>query len=200
MNRTASAIASILILSSLVGCGNRNAALGNRSINQSINQGTKQGNYTTALRDGVYLGAGDRTSSGNQAAIVTVKGGKITDVVLKSIDVQGREIISGRTAGGTTGGTTSGAIGGTAGGNMNGTQGGTSNGNANRNVAPGGTTSGSTGGGSTAATVDQIRRDLASAMVQKQSYDVSVGGANMASSTVNNWILAARRAIESAKR
>lgn len=200
MNRVASTMVSILILSSIVGCGNRNTALQNRNINQSINQGANQRNYTTALRDGVYLGAGNRTTSGNQAAIVTVKGGKITDVALKSIDAEGREINQGRTITEATGGNTTGTVGGTTGGNMNGTQGGTSNGNMNRNIAPGGTVGGTTGGGSTTATVDQIRRDLASAMVQNQNYDVKVSGANMASSTVNNWILAARRAIESARR
>jgi hypothetical protein len=195
---------SILMLGSIVGCGNRNTALENRNINQSINQGTNQRNYTTALRDGVYLGAGNRSTNGNQAAIVTVKGGKITDVALKSIDAEGREINQDRTITGTTGGNTVGNAvgntGGTLGGDMNGTQGGTSNGNMNRNDAVGGTVGGTTGGGSTAATVDQIRRDLASAMVQKQNYDVKVGGDNMASSTINNWILAARRAIESARR
>lgn len=204
MNRVTSTIISILILSSVIGCGNKNTALKNSNINQGTNQtdnrGINQGNSNTALRDGVYLGAGNRTSSGNQAAIVTVKGGKITNVVLKSIDAEGREINHSRTIDGSVGGTTNG----TAGGNMNGTMGGTSNGNVNRNTdgsaAPGGTTTGSTGGGSTAATVDQIRKDLANAMVQKQHYDVKVGGANMASSTVNNWILAARRALESAKR
>lgn len=176
MNRGKSTIISILILGSIVGCGNRNTALENRTLNKTDNRGTNQASYNTALRDGVYLGAGNRSSNGNEAAIVTVKGGKIVDVALKSINAEGKEINSG------------------------GTTGGTPNLDTNKIVAPGGTATGATGGGSTLAAVDQIRKDLSNAIVQKQNYDVKVDGGNMASSTVNNWILAARRAIESARR
>ena len=182
MRKASSTIISILILSSLVGCGNKNTALRNQNMNQKGNQGSIQGTPYTAFRDGVYLGTGNRSSSGNQAAIVTVKDGKITDVVLKSLDADGKEIQHGRPVeGGVGAGTTPGvATKGSTGGGIG--------------------ASGASGGGSSAVTLDQIRRDLASTMVQKQHYNVKVNGANMVSSTVDNWILAARRAMESAKR
>lgn len=104
MKKIASIVAAALVTCSLSACGNRNTAYRTPSTNQGgTNIGMNQGNYTAgvgntvAYKDGVYLGEGNRTSMGNQAAIITVSGGRITDAFLKTLDAQGKEMYTGGT-------------------------------------------------------------------------------------------------------
>lgn len=105
MKKVASLVAAALITCSLSACGNRNTAY-YRNNNQpplnssqdirNNNAGTNIGsnvNTTSMYKDGVYLGSGNnRGATGNEAAIVTIRGGRIVDVALKSMDAQGRDI------------------------------------------------------------------------------------------------------------
>lgn len=46
----------------------------------------------TGLKDGVYTGSGDPWLFGSEDATVTVKGGRITGIVLRKFDTKGKEI------------------------------------------------------------------------------------------------------------
>lgn len=164
MKKITSLVAAALVTCSLSACGNRNTTYRTPGTNQGgTNIGMNQGNYnagvnTTAYRDGVYLGEGNRSSMGNQAAIVTVRGGRITDVVLKTIDAQGKETSytgGGNGTGTNLGGTTTGTTGGTNVGTNNGVSngGGTTTGsNTGWGNVTGGTVGGNPVGGSNAGT------------------------------------------------
>lgn len=179
MKKVVSIVAVALITCSLNACGNRNTSFRNPGINQGgtnigLNQGSNPGT-TTTYRDGVYIGEGNKTAAGNQAAVVTITGGRISNVVLKTLDAKGTEITTNRqtstgnagtaigsnmggTASGTpgettsgtkdivNGGTTGGAKGGATSGAITGTGGGRANGTASGNLVTGGTTGGATDG------------------------------------------------------
>lgn len=152
MKKIATLVAAALITCSLGACGNRNTAYDNLN-NNGAPMNTAQDNLNlrnratapnigvnTGLRDGVYLGEGNnRGATGNEAAIVTINGGRITNVVLKSMDSQGKDI----TYNSTTGGTTDVNIGGTTRGSTPGVNPGLNN------RAPGNNTAGTTGGAAT---------------------------------------------------
>ncbi|MDW8800863.1 hypothetical protein P8V03_06810 [Clostridium sp. A1-XYC3] len=133
MKKVASLVAAALVTCSLSACGNRNTAYRNNNVNQPVrnaaqdirNAGQNVGqnvrndvtnrntanapNVSTAgYKDGVYLGEGNKDSRGTDAAIVTVSGGRITDVVLKTLDPQGRDVAHYNLTPGTTVGTTTG--------------------------------------------------------------------------------------------
>jgi hypothetical protein len=112
MKKIAALVMSALVIGSLSGCANRNAANRgqyygvNRGTNQGTTQGTTQGTRTGygttnmgttqgAYRDGIYTGEGDRTGNTNQAATVVISGGRITDITLRTLDAQGRDIGTG---------------------------------------------------------------------------------------------------------
>lgn len=120
MKKVAVLVMSALIVSSLSGCTNRNTGYRNQNygMNRGINQGTTQGIRTGygignmgttqgAYRDGIYTGNGDRRGSYNQTATVYISGGRITDITLRTVDAQGRDVL-GTTRAGTTTGTTTG--------------------------------------------------------------------------------------------
>jgi uncharacterized protein with FMN-binding domain len=208
-----------LVLSIFYGCANRNTSYMNQ--NQSINQGTTQGTRTNyeinsvnkskiQYKDGIYTAEGIDNINGNQAATVVVKGGRITDITLISIDQQGNEISSntlngnasvGKAAGtesntaNTPGNTTGNAgyitgdysfqnIGGDAGGMIGGTVDGVS-GRTN------------TGTISSVSNYDSIRKQIASSMVRQQTSEVALYESD--SSITQNWKLAVRRALEKAR-
>lgn len=127
MKKVASLVMSALIISTLSGCTNRNTAMrnyDNRGINQGTTQGTRTGYGTTNqatpnyyYKDGVYTGESDKGPYGYQGATVTVTGGRITSIALRTYDLQGREvgannISTNKVTGGTgTAGTTTGTTG-----------------------------------------------------------------------------------------
>lgn len=186
MKKVASLVAAALITCSLGACGNRNTAYRNGNVNQPVrnaaqdmrnagqnirnvgqnvrndvtnrNTANAPGVGTTAYKDGIYLGEGNRDSRGTQAAIVTIRGGKITDVVFKTLDAQGRDVAHYNVPAGTTNGNANTTVGGNAAdatkgatGNTGSTMGGTGTvggtmGNNNTNRFTGGAVGGPTGG------------------------------------------------------
>lgn len=242
MKKVASIVAAALITCSLTACGNRNTSFRNSGINQGganigLNQGSNPG-VTTTYRDGVYIGEGNKTTTGSQAAVVTITGGRISNVVLKTLDAKGKEINTnnristgnagtaiGSNMGGTTngtpgettqgtndsmnGGTVGGAKGGATSGAIDGTGGGRANGTASGNMVTGGTTggatdgttiNGTTAGGNTVNNYERVRRDLASAIVQNQTTNVTIGDVGNEKNAVDNWKLAVNRALHRAKK
>lgn len=90
MKKSMSMALTVIISFSLTACTSRNNA--NTTRNNSNNQGsyTRNNVSTAKYKDGVYTGYGDKTSNGNEMAVVTVRGGRIIDVNLTSVDTQGR--------------------------------------------------------------------------------------------------------------
>jgi uncharacterized protein with FMN-binding domain len=147
--------------------------------NYTINQGTNVG-YNTNIgtpsenyRDGAYTGYGNMTPTGNQAATVYIKGGRITNVTLDFTDTRGHKIY---TFGGANANTMI----------SNGLITGTGNQTDNRTSAV----------GLIGVTADRV--NLANAIIQNQTYNVSISGNNTI--LINNWKLAVRRALDQAKR
>jgi uncharacterized protein with FMN-binding domain len=241
MKKVTSIVAVVLIAGSLTACGNRNTAYKtpgtnpngtnlNMYQNNAISNDLRNnvGIHSTLYKDGVYLGQGNKTSSGNQSAVVTIRGGRITDVLLKTLDAKGKEV---KTAGNTTGsnintapyGSTYGSNGGTTGGTTNGTSSGVVTGsnvmNTNPNL-PGSPMTGPNFGtnlenngvtinnntsvginnGTTLTTYDRVRRDLANAIVTNQTHNVTINNAGNQVNAVNNWKLAVSRALATARR
>ncbi|WP_411681743.1 hypothetical protein [Clostridium thailandense] len=205
MKKIASIVAAALVTCSISACGNRNTAYRTPGTNQGgTNIGINQGNYNTGMnttstyRDGIYLGEGNKSSMGNQAAIVTISGGKITDVVLKTIDAKGKETpyTTGGNAGTTMGGTTTDITRGTVGGNP---VGGSNTGTTVRTPADG-TMTGSTTGPTITTNLARVRRDLANAVVSQQTHNVNIANAGNDANSVANWKLAISRALDSARR
>ncbi|MBL4935716.1 hypothetical protein JK636_08090 [Clostridium sp. YIM B02515] len=250
MKKVASLVMTALLISTLSGCTNRNTALRNdynRVMHPGTTQGTRTGYETTnqgrtqgTYRDGVYTGTGNPGSNGNQIATVTISGGKIIDVALRSVDTQGKELgnntvppgttigkITGNTASttadtpgtrnaGTPGVTTGGMAGGMA-GDITGTPRGNTNyaagdysyqgygGNSGPmpgsmpNGISGRTNTGTTTGGTTTnfGNYDQMKREIASSVINNQTYDINLGRNN--TDMGQNWKLAVRRALEQAK-
>ncbi|WP_411679190.1 hypothetical protein [Clostridium thailandense] len=180
MKKVASIVAITLVTCSLSACGNRNTSFRNPSVNQGgANIGLNQGSNpqtTTTYKDGVYIGEGNKTATGTEAAVVTITGGRISNVILKTLDTHGKEITSntqtstgkagtaiGSNMGGaaistpgenTSGtdnntnihGTNGGSKGSVTSGTISGTGGGRANGTASGNLVTGGATGGATDG------------------------------------------------------
>lgn len=192
MKKVASIVATALITCSLSACGNRNAAYRTPGTTQGgTNININQPIGTAAFKDGVYLGEGNKTSQENHAAIVTVRNGRISNVVLKTLDNQGKEIITRSSSGFST----------------NTTQGGTTGTGITRGTTPGvnpsgAPTTGSTNGISNNATLthsERVRQDLANAIVSQQTYNVTINNVGNDTFAVDNWKLAVNRALVGAK-
>lgn len=201
MKKIASVVAAALITCSISACGNRNTAYRTPSTNQGgTNIGMNQGNYnagvgnTVAFKDGVYLGEGNRTSMGNQAAIVTVSGGRITDVVLKTLDAQGREVYSQ----GANVGTNTGRVNNTTGTTIkSGTPAGTTtDGTVGNTITNGANTVRDT----VTSSIERVRRDLSGAVVSQQTHNVTINSTGSDTAAVNNWKLAISKALETARK
>lgn len=149
--------------------------------NPSGTPGKTSGITTKIYKDGTFTGSGNKTANGNEVAAVTIKGGRITNITLRRIDRNGKEIpITNMT--GTTPGTTR-------------TTTGTTPGTA-------GTTSGTTvSPTTTAGTVNyyDIRNTLMNSMMKAQSYNVNITVPSAAAPVIANWKLAARRALDKAR-
>lgn len=198
------------------------------STNPPGTPGTTSGTTTRSLRNGTYTGQGNKTASGNEIATVTISGGKITNITLRRVDANGKEIpITNTTATpGTTSGITQttpgtnqnmnaagGSTPGTAAGNTLGSTPGTTSGTTNvtpgttttpgATTAPGTTTTtpGTTSGVAQQTTVNyyDVRNSLMSAMMKAQSYNVNITAPSAASATIANWKLAVRRALDQAR-
>lgn len=151
MKKIVSLVTTAAILCTLTtGCANRTT-----SYRNGVNKGTTVGqngvpsNKGTATgvtyTDGVYTANGDQTATGMQSATVYITKGKITDINLKSVDPQGRDMVYNVLPNNTTGGTNMGT-GGTAGGTTNGTSGRITGGNV-------GTGTGAVTGGAAGAAI-----------------------------------------------
>ncbi|MBC2580105.1 hypothetical protein [Clostridium sp. DJ247] len=139
MKKVASVVAVALITCSLSACDNRNTSLRNQVTNPGrtnlrIDQRNNVGVNTNGYKDGVYIGQGNNSARGNEAAIVTITNGRISNVFLKSIDNQGREMYAStvdstlnRTTDGTLNRTTDGTLNRTTDGTLNRTTDGTNN-------------------------------------------------------------------------
>jgi uncharacterized protein with FMN-binding domain len=110
MKKIASLVVAALVVSSMSGCARYNNQRG-ANYNQGTAQGTRTGYGTGTTqgtnfqyRDGVYTGEGNRSGSGNQTATVEIRGGRISNITLRTVDLQGRETGSiGNATGYTTG-------------------------------------------------------------------------------------------------
>lgn len=200
MKKAVGIIAAALITCSISACGNRNTAYRTPGTTQGgTNINLNQPIGTATFRDGVYLGEGNKTSQENHAAIVTIRNGRITNVVLKTLDNQGKEITTRSTPDFTTGSTTNTGIGVTTG--IDATRGTTP-----EITAPGGRTDNTVYGPTNTTTgtalthSERVRRDLANAIISGQTYNVSISNVGNETFAVDNWKLAVSRALASAKR
>ncbi len=239
MKKIAALVMTALLVSSISGCTNRNTGYRNQSydtnrgINQGTTQGTRTGYGTTNMgitqgtyRDGIYTAEGTRSGNTNQAATVVISGGRITDITLRTIDAQGRDINTntgtGTTTGtgntanapgtgfyGTPGATTGGANGGMSGNAVGAPRGNTGNINGDNGTMSNGIVDGTAGGvnqgwttGGTGTTAgmgntDRIRREIATAMINQQTADVALNGND--TREARNWKLAVRRALDKSR-
>lgn len=215
MKKSMSMALTVIISFSLTACTSRNNA--NTTRNNSNNQGsyTRNNVSTAKYKDGVYTGYGDKTSNGNEMAVVTVRGGRIIDVNLTSVDTQGRNKYGNGTTSNISGtnnrtggtGTGYGAIGGPAGAGY-GTAGsnnyGTTDGTGVTGTPRGGTgtTGNNLGGSLTGTALDtyyQVRNSLASNMIQYQTHNVAAPNTDgTMTNSVKNWQLAVKRALDKA--
>ncbi len=63
--------------------------------NGATNNGANTGNGTATTKtykDGTYTGKGEDWEHGSEEAVVTIKGGKITNIELRRLDKEGKEI------------------------------------------------------------------------------------------------------------
>ncbi|MGM9973287.1 MAG: hypothetical protein ACI33K_04500, partial [Clostridiaceae bacterium] len=77
------------------GNGANNGNGGNMGNNGATNNGSNTGNGTATTKtykDGTYTGKGEPWEYGSEEAVVTVKGGKITNIELRRLDKEGKEI------------------------------------------------------------------------------------------------------------
>ncbi|MBZ4644619.1 MAG: hypothetical protein JG777_108 [Clostridia bacterium] len=108
---------------------------------------------STSYKDGTYTADGDKWQYGNENATVVIKDGKMTDITLRRLDIEGKEVNYDEWAG--------------------------------QEVD-----------GKKRPNLKQFRKDLASKMLEKQTYEVdSISGATVSS---NNWKLAVQRALKAA--
>lgn len=174
MKKIVSLVTTAAILCTLTaGCANRTT-----SYRDGVNKGSTVGqngapsNKGTATgvayTDGVYTANGDQTATGMQSATVYITKGKITDINLKSVDPQGRDMVYNVLPNNTTGGTNMGT-GGTAGGTTDGTSGRITGGNV-------GTGTGAVTGGAAGAAIGGATGGPAGAAVGGAT-GAAVGGA-----------------------
>lgn len=80
--------------------GNNNNGAANNGTNNGTNggttNGTNNGNGTTtttkSYKDGTYTGKGEKWEYGSEESVVTIKNGKITNIELRRLDNDGKEI------------------------------------------------------------------------------------------------------------
>jgi len=163
-------IALSLILSLfLFGCGNdstekKDNQQGNITENQdkgkdvtgddTTEKGDSKKDVAAGLKDGTYEGTADPWDYGQESATVTIKDGKITDIDLKRLTKDGKEV------------------------NYDEWTGAEVDGKARPNLK-------------------QFKEDMASKMIEAQSYDVDTIAT--ATVTTGNWKVAVQRALEKAK-
>ena len=216
-------ILSITLLLSSCAMGNRrindrnrvgiNGDINTRRISESNDITNRNVNYG----DGVYTGYGDAYGNGNEMAVVEIRDGRIANINLYNIKQQGRT--SNASIAGGTGQTGTGPAGaGTKIDNQTGTDVGARNetitdykftpGNMGINT-PGNTVGNATGnaivgrnttGTPVGAALDGVRTNLTNMMIRDQRYDVNITNTDVnLASTINNWKLAVRRALDQAR-
>ncbi|GLC31482.1 hypothetical protein [Clostridium omnivorum] len=176
MKKIVSIVTTAAILCTLTaGCANRTTSYRDgvnkgSTVGQNgvpSHRGTATGTGAT-YADGVYTANGDQTATGMQSATVYITKGKITDINLKSVDPQGRDMVYNVVPNNTTGGTNMGT-GGTAGGTTDGTSGRITGGNV-------GTGTGAVTGGAAGAAIGGATGGPAGAAVGGAT-GAAVGGA-----------------------
>lgn len=193
---------------STVACSTKNSTVDetkNNSTNQSSsNKGNigKISSANTPYKDGTYNGLGDKRPNGNETATVVIKDGRIYNVTLGSLDKNDNRIVynNGSGAGNNVSGMDD-ALGSsnrnigyntghnTASDNIKGNPNSETN-NINNNTL---TTTPS-------ASLDQLRIDLANAIVQYQTTNITVNTNKEYDEVMNNWRLAVRRALDQSEK
>lgn len=185
-----------------------NSGIDTRRISESNDITSRNVNYG----DGVYTGYGDAYNNGNEMAVVEIRDGRISNINLYNIKQQGR----------TNNASIAGGTGQTGAGTKIDNQTGTDVGARNETITdykftpgnigintPGNTAGNTTGnaivgrdttGTPVGAALDGVRTNLTNMMIRDQRYDVSITNADVnLASTINNWKLAVRRALDQAR-
>jgi uncharacterized protein with FMN-binding domain len=190
--------------------GNNKVGVGNNT-GTDVRRLSQQNNFNNATyRDGVYTGYGNAHRNGNEMATITIQNGRIANVALGSTGQQGG---TNNTTGTGTGaetnpdnGLNSGTAPGTVSDRTIGPGYSTRTGSVTDNITDTGTGTGAGPGGigvagnGAANGINGIRTRLASAMVQSQTYNVTIDNTDTTLvSSINNWKLAVQRALEQAR-
>lgn len=204
-------IMAILIVFSMVistaACSTKNSTVD--ETKNSTNQGSLNkrnvgsiSSANTPYKDGTYNGLGDKRTNGNETATVVIRNGIIYNVTLGSLDKNGNKIIYNNGSG--------------AGNNVSGMD--DALGSSNRNIGyntghnttsdniksnPNSETSNINNNTLTttpSVTLDQLRIDLANAIVQYQTTNITVNTNKEYDEVMNNWRLAVRRALDQSEK
>jgi uncharacterized protein with FMN-binding domain len=208
MKKILSTIIVLSIIISFVGCSNKNSTLdGNRgsSINESPSNNGNVGRISSAntpYKDGTYNAMGDTRPNGNETATVVIKDGNISNVTLGSIDKNGNRIVynNGSGAGNNVPGIDD-ALGGSN--RNNGYNTGHNTTSDNVRSTPNSDTINKNNNTLTTTpsiSLDQLRIDLANAIVQYQTTNITVNTNNEYDVVLNNWRLAVRRALDQSEK
>lgn len=105
MKKLTSFLLSLFIISSLTACANQStppaetktnpdASSNKDTTSNTTNNNTNTSNNTSNVnyKDGTYEAEADKWEYGQESAVVTIEGGKITKVELKRLDTNGKEV------------------------------------------------------------------------------------------------------------
>lgn len=204
-------LCTIIVLSMIIStaaCSNRTSTLDENRRGSTNERPLNNGNVgrissaNTPYKDGTYNAMGDRRPNGNETATVVIKDGNISNVTLGSLDKNGSRIVYNNGSG--------------AGNNVSGMD--DTLGISNRNIgyntghnttsdnvrsAPNSDTINKNNNTLTTTpsiSLDQLRIDLANAIVQYQTTNITVNTNSEYDVVVNNWRLAVRRALDQSEK
>lgn len=180
MKKIISIVTTTTLLFTLSACGPRSTTkrINNPETNQGSIAGRNISNQSAVFRDGTYTGIGDGHANGNENATVTVTNGRISNVVLGSINTQGKIMQNNAGIGSSSD---------------------ISNQNAGGRQTPGNTNA-NTGIAAGASALDQLKSRLTTSILQNQTDEVNLDGVDgILSDTYNNWKLAVKRALDKAR-
>lgn len=197
MKKTSYIISIIILTSTISACSNPNRTIGENGVNPNTTNNINQGTNNTGYRDGTFTGESNKTTNGRQIANVTVSGGKISNISLKTVDNNGKDVgttLSSNNMNGRNGSTTGNGIG------TNGSTGGT--GATGGNGTNGGTGTMGTTPSSYMNSISNVGYKLVNQVVQNQSPNTNVQH-NLVGKDVtvlNNYKEAIQRALAKARR
>lgn len=93
MKKITAIILTVLIILTLGGCAARDKK--DENLKPGQNQGKSPGEnqpIAVVYKDGTYTAEGDPWQYGKEDATVIIKGGKITDITLRRLDTNGKEV------------------------------------------------------------------------------------------------------------